>query len=132
MAEENVQQPGEVTIKAEAIKQTINPAGVGNEAVHLPPYHNAETAKIAEDRAKELDGQDKPYEYKANGYTVTEKAGPFEGSNVYEVTAGDFVTGFADKRSAEIYADTHARYFPETQVARGEDQSKPEDPKVEA
>ncbi len=120
---------GDVTIKSSAIEQKINPAGVGDKAKSLPPYHNAETAKIAEDRAKELDGQEKkPYEYKANGYTVTEKDrknAAALGNNVpdvpnrgwedgndpskeYEVKGRNLLMVFPTRRAAEIYVETHA------------------------
>ncbi len=131
--EANQPNSGSVTLKPSAIEQknTINPDGVGNKAVHLPPYHTKETAKIAEDRQKENEdkNKDKPYEYTANGYTVTEKdrkgaaeiahnvpdvpnRGWEDGNDPtkeYEVTAdGDFLKVFPTRRAAEIYVETHA------------------------
>lgn len=102
-----------VTLKPEAIevKRAVSP-----DAEHLPPYHTAETAKIAEKNQKAADkDKDAPYEFSANGYTVEEKdaadrvASP--NGKVYEVThAGDkeFTKTFTDKRAAEIFAETHA------------------------
>jgi hypothetical protein len=104
-----VAQP--VTLKASAIEPLKQ---VKDENASDFPYHNKATEKIAVDRAKEVK-TDKPYEYKANGYTVTEKdAVVAEGAapaKTYVVTADGFEHGFADKRSAEIYVTTHAPFI---------------------
>lgn len=102
------QPQGDVTIKASAIEPNPKPGTQPD----LPPYHTAETHEIAKSRAEELKGQDKPYEYCANGYTVREvdaaEGVTTDNGKVYEVTAGEFQTTFTTKRAAEIYAESHA------------------------
>lgn len=102
---------GAVTLKPSAIEpQPVNPAGVGKNAP-LPVYHTVETAKLADQRAKELEGkEDKPYEYHFNGYTVKEVDGAVKGVKLFEVTADGFSLTLADKRDAEIYVETHAPF----------------------
>jgi len=115
-----------VKIKESAIERDINPDGVGSKGEHLPPYHNPETYQLAKDRAEEQKGQNKPYEFKANGYTVTERdaregeiPNPIDPAviealgdqykpKMYDVTAGDFLMTFNTARAAENYALTHA------------------------
>lgn len=124
--QEVANQSDGVTIKPSAIEpKPISADGVGPNAVHLPPYHNAETAKIAEDRKD--DGKDKPYEFSANGYTVVERdakdtdapasldpaliaaLGSDFKHKMWDVTAdGDFLMTFNTKNAAENYALTHA------------------------
>jgi hypothetical protein len=102
----------------------INPAGVGDKAVHLPPYHTEETYRIAQEREK--DAKDKKYEFKANGYTVTERdakkgevPNPIDPTVVaqlgdqykpkmWDVTAENFLMTFNTANAAENYALTHA------------------------
>lgn len=97
----------QVTLKPSAIDPV---APVKDENVSDLPYHNKETEKIALDRAADVQA-DKPYEFKANGYTVTEVEGKDGLPMTYSVTAEGFERGFADKRDAEIYAETHARFI---------------------
>lgn len=80
------------------------------------PYHTKETEDIAVSRAKELEGQDKkPYEYKFNGYTVTEvEVATTEEATQYKVTADDaagFEQFFTNQRAAEIFVETHSPQF---------------------
>jgi len=123
-ATEQVAPQGDVVLKREAIREQINPAGVGDKAEHLPPYHTKETYQIAKDRAN--DNKDKKYEFAANGYTVTERdakegevPNPIDPAviealgdqykpKMYDVTAGDFIMTFNTARAAENYVTTHA------------------------
>lgn len=108
IATEPTQPQGDVTIKAAAIE----PNPIKGDKPDLPPYHTEETHQIAQDRAEELKGQDKEYSYCANGYTVREidaaEGVTTENGKVYEVTAEGFAMAFANKRAAEIYAETHS------------------------
>lgn len=121
VAESNENQP--VTLKPEAIEPK---SAKVDENVSNIPYHTKETAQIAADRAEELKNQeDKPYEYKVNGYTVTEfedtpkiaagdKPGELidgEKTTKYKVTADGFEKVFIGKREAEIFVETHAIEF---------------------
>ncbi len=113
-----------VTIKPQAIEPAkINADGVGDKAEHLAPYHTQETAQIAKDRADEMkNGDPQPYEFKANGYVVTERelkegetgaapgdpACPETKPKVYDVTADGFLMTFPTRNEAQNYALTHA------------------------
>lgn len=77
------------------------------------PYHTAETEKIAEERAAEVaDQPEKPYEYKRNGYTVTEvDSQVIKGAKQYKIISAQdasFEHYEDNKRAAEIYVETHA------------------------
>lgn len=76
------------------------------------PGHTYETEQIQKQRQEELAKEDpKPYEFKANGYTVTEIEGKDGLPATYLVTAEGYEKGFGNKREAEIWAETHARHF---------------------
>ncbi len=72
------------------------------------PYHTYESEQAMKASHEEVKAKgDVPYEYKANGYTVTEvddKDLPAK----YKVTADGFEKFFAEKRDAEVYVETHA------------------------
>lgn len=108
MADEVIEQPATVkpAKKSKELVDTKKDWG-GSDAL----YHNAETAKIAEDRAKDISA-DKPYEYAANGYTVTEVSiqDREDGSGpvlFYKVNAEGFEQVFTSKSDAELFVRTH-------------------------
>jgi hypothetical protein len=104
------QKANEAKPEAEASPATKEYSGVltgkPEQVEALPPYHNAETAKIAEDRAKDV--EDKPYEFVANGYTVKEVKGENGLPDTYVVTAEGFELSLPTKNAAEVYATTHS------------------------
>lgn len=103
--EQITQQP--VTLKPSAIEPLTT---VKDENVSDLPYHNKETEKLAEDRAKDAPA-DKPYEFRANGYSVAEVEGKDGLRATFVVSAEGFERAFTDRRSAEIYAETHAPFI---------------------
>jgi hypothetical protein len=113
------QNSGSVTLKPSAIEKD----GPTNETkeqrmkrlnLSEVPYHTYETEQKAIAAAKALP-VNKPYVFKANGYTVTDKDAVVpEGADAkkeYVVTADGFLHTFADKRSAEIYVTTHSPFI---------------------
>jgi hypothetical protein len=104
-----------VTLKPEAVE--VGKAVKDENASNLP-YHNAETEKIAEDRAKDVD-PNPPYAFTKNGYTVKEVAAVAPATTpTYEVVANGFSKTFTGRRDAEIYAGTHAPYVATHPVAK--------------
>lgn len=111
---DTVVQPVQAAPVAQAPVASTAPLAAKPVPVSDLPYHNKTTEKLAIDRAKEVKA-DKPYAFRANGYTVTEKdavvAEGADAKKVYVVTADGFEASFADKRSAEIYVTTHAPFI---------------------
>jgi hypothetical protein len=84
------------------------------------PGHTYETEHISKQRQDELKSQDsKDYEYKANGYTVSEfeqdepegVGDDYEPVKAYKVTAEGFEKVFASKNEAAMFVETHAAQF---------------------
>lgn len=104
---EHIESSDKITLKSGAVEVTKpKEEYTGSDAL----YHTKETAKIAEERAKEIeDAPEKPYEYTANGYTVKKVDTKKGEEEKWEVTAeGDFKRGFLSQRDGEIYAETHS------------------------
>ncbi len=77
------------------------------------PYHNYETEQIAKGNAEDAKkDEDKPYEFTANGYTVTEADDNAkdldESLKKYVITGEDFTREVLGKRNAEVFALTHS------------------------
>ena len=111
---EDVNATEEVTLKPEAIAKTETDETKDERKKRLNisdiPYHTYETEQAMIARDKEVaDAGPVAYEYKANGYTVTEvEPETKDGLKKYKVTAEDFEKVFLGKRDAEIYVETHA------------------------
>ena len=103
------------TVKPSAIGQDglTNEQRMKNLNISDLPYHTHETEQKA--KAAKDNKADKPYVFKANGYTVVEKEYPAVGElpakTLYVATADGFERAFTDKRSAEIYVTTHAPFI---------------------
>lgn len=110
----------QVIVEGKPLDQTKVDPALDFASSHMP-YHTKATEKIAVARAKELKGQkDKPYEYKFNGYTVTEVDAPNPAATdeddkdtLYKVKADDapFEQFFTNQRAAEIFVETHSPQF---------------------
>jgi hypothetical protein len=86
------------------IEQQISETQPATEDVTIEP----ETVEVAE--------TDLPYEFKANGYTVTkgEDVDDLDESlQPYKITAEGFEKVVLGKRTAEIFAETHSLGFKE-------------------
>lgn len=120
--EEQNQNEEQVVVEGKPVadKPTSYQGVISKPEHETPVYHTPETAKIAEDRAKEV-AEFKPedYEFKANNYTVkakkaegTELAIADESGMVY-VISGNGINERVEgaKRAAEVWVETHSASF---------------------
>lgn len=121
--------PEQVVVEGTPVKDESKVDPAKDFASSPLPYHTAETEKIQADRANEQEGKEaEPYEYKFNGYTVTEveqanpqATAPEDGSKMWKVTAedaGDFEQFFSNRRAAEIFVETHSPQFAKNAVVK--------------